>query len=45
MDMTKRAEMLYNKPFETAHKSVEQSGDSLKEPTDERVLVGIFEFC
>ncbi|KAL4733244.1 ubiquitin carboxyl-terminal hydrolase [Aspergillus similis] len=37
LDMTKRAEMLYNsKPFELAHKSVEQVGDSYADPTSER---------
>lgn len=37
LDMTKRAEMLYNsEPFETAHKSVEQAGDSYANPTIER---------
>lgn len=37
LDMTKRAEMLYNsEPFELAHKSVEQAGDSYADPTDER---------
>jgi ubiquitin carboxyl-terminal hydrolase L3 len=37
LDMTKRAEMLYNnEPFERAHKSVEQAGDSYADPTDER---------
>lgn len=35
LDMNKRAEMLYNnEPFEIAHKSVEQAGDSL---TDEEI--------
>jgi len=37
LDMTKRAEMLYNsEQFEIAHKSVEQAGDSYADPTDER---------
>ena len=37
LDMTKRAEMLYNsEPFELAHKSVEQAGDSAADPTGER---------
>ncbi|KAM0278832.1 hypothetical protein ACHAQH_004908 [Verticillium albo-atrum] len=37
LDMTKRAEMLYNsEPFEIAHKSVEQAGDSYADPTDGR---------
>ena len=37
LDMTKRAEMLYNsEPFELAHKSVEQAGDSYADPTSER---------
>ena len=37
LDMTKRAEMLYNsEPFELAHKSVEQVGDSYSNPTIER---------
>ncbi len=37
LDMTKRAEMLYNsEPFELAHKSVEQAGDSDVDPTGER---------
>lgn len=37
LNMTKRAEMLYNsEPFELAHKSVEQAGDSYADPTDER---------
>lgn len=37
LDMTKRAEMLYNnEPFELAHKSVEQAGDSYADPTGER---------
>jgi ubiquitin carboxyl-terminal hydrolase L3 len=37
LDMTKRAEMLYNsEPFERAHKSVEQAGDSYANPTSER---------
>ncbi|KAL4744271.1 hypothetical protein BDW72DRAFT_188913 [Aspergillus terricola var. indicus] len=37
LDMTKRAEMLYNsEPFELAHKSVEKAGDSYADPTDER---------
>lgn len=35
--MTKRAEMLYNsEPFELAHKSVEQIGDSYAHPPSER---------
>jgi ubiquitin carboxyl-terminal hydrolase L3 len=34
LDMTKRAEMLYNSgPFELAHKSVELAGDSAADPT------------
>lgn len=37
LDMTRRAEMLYNsEPFELAHKSVEQVGDSYADPTDGR---------
>jgi ubiquitin carboxyl-terminal hydrolase L3 len=37
LDMTKRAEMLYNsRPFELAHKSVEQAGDSAADLTGER---------
>ncbi|KAL4860284.1 hypothetical protein BDV12DRAFT_191776 [Aspergillus spectabilis] len=37
LDMTKRAEMLYNsEAFELAHKSVEQAGDSYADPTSER---------
>jgi ubiquitin carboxyl-terminal hydrolase L3 len=37
MDMTKRADMLYNcEPFELAHKSVEQVGDSYANPIDGR---------
>jgi ubiquitin carboxyl-terminal hydrolase L3 len=37
LDMTKRAEMLYNsEPFERAHKSVEQVGDSEADMTGER---------
>ncbi|KZM25027.1 ubiquitin-specific protease [Ascochyta rabiei] len=37
LDVTKRAEMLYNsEPFERAHKSVEQSGDSEADVTGER---------
>ncbi|KAL8821177.1 MAG: hypothetical protein Q9223_000739 [Gallowayella weberi] len=37
LNMTKRAEMLYNsEPFELAHKSVEQAGDSAADPTGER---------
>ena len=37
LDKTERAEMLYNsKPFEIAHKSVEQAGDSYADPTGER---------
>ncbi|EAL91418.1 hypothetical protein V6000_005151 [Aspergillus fumigatus] len=37
LDMTKRAELLYNsEPFELAHKSVEQTGDSYADPTRER---------
>lgn len=37
LDMTKRAEMLYNsEPFELAHKSVELAGDSAADPTGER---------
>ncbi|KAF2845593.1 ubiquitin carboxyl-terminal hydrolase [Plenodomus tracheiphilus IPT5] len=37
LDMDKRAEMLYNnEPFERAHKSVEQAGESDADPTDER---------
>ncbi|KAL8745484.1 MAG: hypothetical protein Q9184_007868 [Pyrenodesmia sp. 2 TL-2023] len=37
LDMTNRAEMLYNsEPFERAHKSVEQAGDSAADPTGER---------
>lgn len=36
LDMTKRAEMLYNsEPFELAHKSVEQAGDSAADLTGE----------
>jgi len=36
LDMTKRAEMLYNsKPFELAHKLVEQAGDSAADLTGE----------
>jgi len=36
LDMTKRAEMLYNnEPFERAHKSVELAGDSAPDPTGE----------
>lgn len=36
LDMTKRAEMLYNsEPFELAHKSVEQAGDSYADLTGE----------
>ena len=35
--MTKRADLLYNsEPFELAHKSVEQAGDSAADPTGER---------
>jgi ubiquitin carboxyl-terminal hydrolase L3 len=37
LDMAKRAEMLYNnEPFEVAHKSVEQAGDSHTDPTEKR---------
>ena len=37
LDVTKRAEMLYNsEPFEVAHKSVEQSGDSYADLAGER---------
>jgi ubiquitin carboxyl-terminal hydrolase L3 len=37
LDMSKRAEMLYNsEPFEAAHKSVEQAGDSEADLTGER---------
>lgn len=37
LNMTERAKMLYNnKPFEVAHKSVEQVGDSSADPTIER---------
>ena len=37
LDMTKRARMLYNsEPFEHAHKSVEQAGDSAADPTGEK---------
>lgn len=37
LDRTKRADMLYNsEPFELAHKSVEQAGDSYTDPTHER---------
>jgi ubiquitin carboxyl-terminal hydrolase L3 len=37
LDMNKRAEMLYNsRPFELAHKSVEQAGDSAADLTGER---------
>ncbi|KAH8730228.1 putative ubiquitin carboxyl-terminal hydrolase [Phaeosphaeriaceae sp. PMI808] len=37
LNMTKRAEMLYNsEPFELAHKSVEQAGDSYADPTIKR---------
>jgi ubiquitin carboxyl-terminal hydrolase L3 len=37
LDMTKRAEMLYNsEPFEMAHTSVEQAGDSYANPAIER---------
>jgi ubiquitin carboxyl-terminal hydrolase L3 len=37
LDMTKRAEMLYNsEPFEIAHKSVEQAGDSVADLTGKR---------
>ncbi|KAK0729897.1 ubiquitin carboxyl-terminal hydrolase [Lasiosphaeris hirsuta] len=37
LDMTKRAELLYNsEPFERAHKSVEQAGDSEADLTGER---------
>ena len=37
LDMTKRAEMLYNsEPFEIAHKSVEQAGDSHADLTKKR---------
>jgi ubiquitin carboxyl-terminal hydrolase L3 len=37
LDMVKRAEMLYNsEPFELAHKSVEQVGDSYASPAVER---------
>lgn len=37
LDINKRAEMLYNsEPFELAHKSVEQAGDSAADPTGER---------
>ncbi|RAH68847.1 ubiquitin carboxyl-terminal hydrolase [Aspergillus aculeatinus CBS 121060] len=37
LDMTHRAEMLCNsEPFELAHKSVEQAGDSCADPTDGR---------
>ena len=37
LDMVKRAEMLYNsEPFELAHKSVEQAGNSYADPTDGR---------
>jgi ubiquitin carboxyl-terminal hydrolase L3 len=36
LDMTKRAELLYNsEPFEIAHKSVEQAGDSYADLTGE----------
>ncbi|CAG8222582.1 unnamed protein product [Penicillium salamii] len=36
LDMTRRAELLYNsEPFELAHKSVEQAGDSYADPTCE----------
>lgn len=35
LDMTRRAELLYNsEPFELAHKSVEQAGDSYADPSD-----------
>lgn len=38
LNMAKRAEMLYNsEPFELAHKSVEQAGDSYADPTGERI--------
>lgn len=37
LKMAARAEMLYNsEPFERAHKSVEQAGDSYAHPADER---------
>lgn len=37
LTMDKRAEMLYNsEPFERAHRSVEQAGDSDADPTDDR---------
>ncbi|KAL3467063.1 ubiquitin carboxyl-terminal hydrolase [Aspergillus heterothallicus] len=37
LGMEQRAEMLYNSvPFETAHKLVEQAGDSYADPTTER---------
>ncbi|RAK72716.1 cysteine proteinase [Aspergillus fijiensis CBS 313.89] len=37
LDMTHRAEILCNsEPFELAHKSVEQAGDSYADPTDGR---------
>ncbi|CAI6332535.1 unnamed protein product [Periconia digitata] len=37
LDMTKRAQMLYDsEPFEIAHKSVEQAGDSAADLTGER---------
>ncbi|EMD85497.1 hypothetical protein COCC4DRAFT_29029 [Bipolaris maydis ATCC 48331] len=37
LDITRRAEMLYNcEPFEHAHKSVEQAGDSYSHPAIER---------
>lgn len=37
LDMTKRAEMLYNcEPLEIAHKSVESAGDTPVDPADER---------
>ncbi|KAL8936445.1 MAG: hypothetical protein Q9211_004187 [Gyalolechia sp. 1 TL-2023] len=37
LDMAQRAEMLYHsEPFEIAHKSVEQAGDSRADPTGER---------
>ena len=37
LNMAERAELLYNnEPFELAHKSVEQAGDSFADPTSER---------
>lgn len=37
LEMNKRAQMLYDsEPFELAHKSVEQDGDSYTDPTDGR---------